>query len=523
MKLFRIIFIVCAAVLVASCVSEDHRSAGEGDEHDDHAVAVTLWSDSIELFMEYHPPIAGRTTEFTIHITRLAGFRAADQGSVTVEFEGHGGYGARGISEAPVRNGIWQVEVAVSEADEYHLHILCDLPGIQEVFDGGHVSVWASEEELEQSEHSGDEHVEHGHEHADTERGEGEITFLKEQQWNTDFGVEPVRRVRMQASIPAVAEVLPKQQDYAEIVSPVDGLISVAHNKEMAEPGRRVKAGDPIVTVCPPLIGTGSWTERHLEYLRAKEEFERAERLTQRDAIAKREYEAIRQKYLVERSSYQMILEGSHAEPVEIEETGEIHLVLKAPINGIVTTVDVLPGQTVSAEQKLITIVDPSIVWLQVNLFERDYYRLGSPVGAAFRVPGVQSPIIIEGDDLKLLSKGELFERTTRTIPVILETGNPDGLLKIGQVVQLELFTSEAAVSNAVPAGSLIDEDYGEYVFVQTGGESFEKRAVKTGARYLGMVAITDGLSEGERVVSTGAYQVKLASTTKNIGHAHVH
>ena len=89
--------------------------------------------------------------------------------------------------------------------------------------------------------------------------------------------------------------------------------------------------------------------------------------------------------------------------------------------------------------------------------------------------------------------------------------------------MQLEIFTSEAIESAAVPVGSIIDEDYGEYVFVQTGGESFEKRAVKTGPRYLGLVAILEGLSEGERIVSFGAYQVKLASMTKNIGSAHVH
>jgi RND family efflux transporter MFP subunit len=218
-----------------------------------------------------------------------------------------------------------------------------------------------------------------------------------------------------------------------------------------------------------------------------------------------------------------MILAGSSAEPMEVDETGEIHLDLKSPVVGIVSTVDILPGQTVTAGQKLMTIVDPSIVWLRVNLFERDYYRMGAPHGATVTIPGLETPLLIEREGLKYLSKGDLFDSTSRTIPVIFETENDDELLKVGQIVQLEIYTSEETESVAVPETSIIDEDYGKYVFVQEGGESFEKRAVETGARSRGLIAILEGLAVGERVVTVGAYRVKLASTTKEVGHPHVH
>ena len=87
----------------------------------------------------------------------------------------------------------------------------------------------------------------------------------------------------------------------------------------------------------------------------------------------------------------------------------------------------------------------------------------------------------------------------------------------------MDIFTSEEIAAVAVPEKSIIDEDYARYVFVQKGGESFEKRAVRTGARSGGLIEITEGLEAGERVVTRGAYSVKLASSKSETGAAHVH
>ena len=53
--------------------------------------------------------------------------------------------------------------------------------------------------------------------------------------------------------------------------------------------------------------------------------------------------------------------------------------------------------------------------------------------------------------------------------------------------------------------------DRGDVVYVQTGGERFARRLVRTGLRDGDYVAIIEGLAPGERVVSRGAYRVHLA------------
>jgi hypothetical protein len=58
---------------------------------------------------------------------------------------------------------------------------------------------------------------------------------------------------------------------------------------------------------------------------------------------------------------------------------------------------------------------------------------------------------------------------------------------------------------------------------VQREGETFERRAVTIGARS-GDVVQVDGVKSGERVVSKGAYLVRLASLSTTVpAHGHVH
>jgi multidrug efflux pump subunit AcrA (membrane-fusion protein) len=61
-------------------------------------------------------------------------------------------------------------------------------------------------------------------------------------------------------------------------------------------------------------------------------------------------------------------------------------------------------------------------------------------------------------------------------------------------------------------------------VYVMTGGESFARRLVRTGVRDGDWIEVVDGLEPGQRVVSRGAWLVKLASTRSGeIGHGHAH
>lgn len=514
MRLNRIALPAAALLLLASCAGGGGTDGHEGHDHEDAAVGVTIWEGGIELFAEFHPPVLGETTGFVVHLTRLEDFVPLSDGTVTVTLRDAERIVASGEAERAGKTGIWTVEVPAPQPGEYMLAFSYD-GSAAVAFEAGTVTAFGSEEEAAAF-------MDRPHED-DHDDDVETVAFLKEQQWNTEFLVERIERVRLRSSFRAVAEVTPRQSGHAEIISPVEGSLNIEHNREMAVPGKRVSPGDPLVTICQPTGVDGSWMERQLAYERAKLEFERAERLLAREAISQRDYDEIRRTWLAEKAGYETILRGVSAELVPDSAGEEIHIVLEAPLGGIVVSVGAMPGQAVAAGQRLMTIVDPSVVWLKADLFEKDHYRMGDPRGAEISVPGTGTPIRIPDGELKVLSGGTMFERSSMTIPVIFEVNNHGGLLKIGQVVQMEIFTGGEKDVVAVPEKSIVDEDYARYVFVQRGGETFEKRVVTTGARSGGLVEIVSGLEAGERVVTRGAYSVKLASSKRETGGAHVH
>ena len=67
----RRIGILLLATLTVSCRKGLDAPPVETAEHERHTESVTNWTAKTELFMEYPPLVAGRTSRFAIHLTRL--------------------------------------------------------------------------------------------------------------------------------------------------------------------------------------------------------------------------------------------------------------------------------------------------------------------------------------------------------------------------------------------------------------------------------------------------------------------
>ena len=75
-----------------------------------------------------------------------------------------------------------------------------------------------------------------------------------------------------------------------------------------------------------------------------------------------------------------------------------------------------------------------------------------------------------------------------------------------------------------MPAAAVVDDAGRPIVFVQREGETFERRAGHARTASGDLVQITEGVKPGERVVTKGAYLVRLASLSTSVpAHGHVH
>ena len=498
MKRLTVMLGIVLSLNIGGCsVGEDNPGVQSTDENEVPSTSVTQWTDKMELFMEYPLPVKSSPGKFVIHLSLMEDFKAIQGGTVSLTFQHQNGQTFQVKRDHLLREGIFNPMVELPLAGPYAFTLNYNGPRASETFQIDDFMVYESADEIPK----------------EPESGAVAITFLKEQQWKIKFRTEPAQVRPMRGSIQAIGEVLPRQLSYAEITSPVEGVLRVEHNQGMVIPGAVVKKGQILATFSPQLGSVDSWIDRKLAYEYAKTEYERAQRLKQKNAISNREFEELKNNYLIQKAGYEAYTQSDNSDLFQ----------LRAPIDGTVTEVTILPGQKISAGQKLMTIVNLSTVWLRINLFEKDYYRMETPVGAALTVPGLKSAIILEGRDFRLLSMGNVVDADTRTIPILLEIANRDHVLKIGQMTQVELYTTRATRSLSIPESALYDDDAQQIVFVHAEGESFEKRTVETGSRYRGWISILSGLKAGERVVTQGGYLVKLASTSKEIGHGHAH
>ena len=75
----------------------------------------------------------------------------------------------------------------------------------------------------------------------------------------------------------------------------------------------------------------------------------------------------------------------------------------------------------------------------------------------------------------------------------------------------------------AIPVSSLTEEQGIYFVYLQTHPDAYKKQEVRIGTNDGSLVEILSGLKAGDRVVSKGAYYIKLASASAAIPHAHEH
>src|SRR5262249_3002118 len=111
---------------------------------------------------------------------------------------------------------------------------------------------------------------------------------------------------------------------------------------------------------------------------------------------------------------------------------------------------------------------------------------------------------------------GTFVDPDTRTTPVRIVTQNPAGLLKKDMFVDAVVHTRTQNHTLVVPVSAVLRDDKNEpIVYVQREPGKFAQRSIATGDQQDGLVAVTDGLQEGETIVSDGSLFLQFANSIK--------
>ena len=179
---------------------------------------------------------------------------------------------------------------------------------------------------------------------------------------------------------------------------------------------------------------------------------------------------------------------------------------IAATIGGSVIERKVTDGQFVQADSApVMTIADPSTVWVVGDLFERDLSR--ASIGQEATITTAAYPD--ERFHGRVTYISEAIDPQTRTAKVRVSVANPGGRLKPEMFATINVEIPTTARRLVVPARALFTEEGKSYVFAELSDGVFEKRAVDVGPGEGAERSIRSGLRSGERIVVDGALLVR--------------
>jgi len=196
---------------------------------------------------------------------------------------------------------------------------------------------------------------------------------------------------------------------------------------------------------------------------------------------------------------------------------------LKSYIDAKIVDISRFNGSYVQEGELIMQIGDTSRVWLKAGIPQSEIALIGQPTGIEL-IDTEDHKVFNTNESAKLVSFSDIIDPKTRKAYAVFDVDNTKAKLKAGSRFAGKVYTDEVKETVVIAQSAILNDNGENIVFVQAGGESFERRLVETGRSDSGYIEIRSGIQAGERVVTKGAYRVMLsalAPAAVGSGHAH--
>jgi RND family efflux transporter MFP subunit len=175
--------------------------------------------------------------------------------------------------------------------------------------------------------------------------------------------------------------------------------------------------------------------------------------------------------------------------------------IITSPVDGFVGRRSLDPGAWVTTNSAFISVVDVHVVRLIVNIVEKDLRRMSVGAPASVEVdayPGETFPG-------RIARIAPVLDPSTRTAQIEIEVPNGDARLKPGMYARVRFIVEERKQALTVPVASVVDLNGKRGVFLTAENSTAKFFPVVTGLEDQGFIEITQGVQEGDRIITTGA------------------
>ena len=364
----------------------------------------------------------------------------------------------------------------------------------------------------EDHDHEGESHE--GHDHAEKPAaGEhsDEIILPKAKADAAGVKVSTIQPTAFQEVIKTSGQVLAAQGDEAVAVATVAGVVSF---RGKVTEGMSVGRGTALVSISSSNIADGDPVQRaRIAYDISKKEYERMKALLKNKIVSDKDFAQAEQSFENARISYEALAKNHSAGGQNIT----------APIAGFVKSILVKEGDYVNIGQPLVSVTQNRRLFLRAEVSEKYYPSLRTIGSANFQTPYNNKVYTLKELNGRMLSFGKASSNNSYYVPVTFEFDNKGEVIP-GSFVEVYLLSSPMVNVISLPRTALTEEQGIYFVYLQLDEEGYKKQEVTLGADNGKSVQILTGVKAGDRVVTEGAYQVRLASASNAIpAHSHEH
>lgn len=356
--------------------------------------------------------------------------------------------------------------------------------------------------------HKDNHDEDHDHEHE-----EGVIHLTQQQAEAAELAVEEIVPGEFEECIRVSGQVTTAQGDESAVIAKSSGVLTFV--RDHLTEGVSVRNGETLARVSAAGIQGGDAVAQQGVALKAAEKaYERAKVLMADTLISQKEYDRIKQEY----------------ELAKIAASGSSSAggsVVVSPLTGYISSVRVKEGEYVEAGTVVATVTKSCNLQLRAEVPEKYFKLIHSIRSANFEMSyggGIHRLDSLHGH---LVSVGQMASESSAYIPVTFEFVN-DGCMVAGSFADIWLLTATREDVISVPAQAVTEEQGIYYVYVllpedEPGHKEFEKKEVKIGMSNGERIEIVKGVAKGDKVVTCGVTQVKLAGASGTIPEAHSH
>lgn len=321
-----------------------------------------------------------------------------------------------------------------------------------------------------------------------------QVHVTPEQGRTLGLTTEPVALHAIGDYIHAPGEVRPNAYASAQVTPRLSAQVVERH----VHLGDQVTQGQPLVT-----LSSVDMADAQGDLVVAELEWRRLDRIKDRFVSDKEYQEAAiaRQKARSRVLAFGMTPTQMDTLAADTGAHADGTFVLLAPRPGTLVQDDFIIGEQVQPGRMLFEITDESVRWIEAQLSPQDAARVhsGDPARVAVRA----------GDDWlegRVTQSHHRIDETSRTQAVRIEVPDPGHQLHPGEFVDTLILVGTPEPALAVPESALLRAQDGDWqVFVAEGEDTFALVDVRL-IRTTGGLAVIDGLAQGTRVVTGGAF-----------------